>query len=310
MKSPCSRYTISAEVEARPSMEFRYGYLPNLAITSRCRAWLSEIDRAAVGAQGSSGYSLPIATARFMRSRRSTPSSARAIIAGSSGFARCILILGVPNHQFRKTTHSGREVNARGFEHLCCLEKQTRLWTVADCEFSLLHRGEDALSQDISHLRDPLKVSAIIHHSSLRRVGSSLNSTASARIHRTMKQQSRPSDVGARAAAGDEAPDRQYNDRSDDRANQTRALIGAIPAQSLTEIGGHECADDAQESCENEPRRLVLAGHEELRNHARDKADDQRPNDAHAACSWLGLRRAHLSRVASAGQGDLSSLHS
>ncbi len=39
-----------------------------------------------------------------------------------------------------------------------------------------------------------------------------------------------------------------------DRSDQSRGLVGAIPAQSLAEEGGDKCPDDAENRREDEAR--------------------------------------------------------
>src|SRR3954453_10985950 len=77
------------------------------------------------------------------------------------------------------------------------------------------------------------------------------------------------------AASGDEMPDEQHDDRPDDGADQTCALIGPIPADRLTEVGRDERADDAENG---RKRACVRAGGERPRSprvHRQTKPADQ-----------------------------------
>src|SRR4029453_2642634 len=80
---------------------------------------------------------------------------------------------------------------------------------------------------------------------------------------------------------GEEAVDEEHDDRPRDRADESGAFACLVPVERLPEIGGDEGADDAQDGGQDEARRLVTAGHDELRNDADNKADDDGPDDAH-----------------------------
>ena len=87
---------------------------------------------------------------------------------------------------------------------------------------------------------------------------------------------------GERAVArGDQAPDHQHDDRADHGADETGAFAGLVPAERLPEIGRDEGPDDAEDGGEDEARRLVRAGMQQLCNDAGEKADHDQPNDAH-----------------------------
>ena len=78
----------------------------------------------------------------------------------------------------------------------------------------------------------------------------------------------------------DETPNDQHDDRTDDCAQKARSLSGLIDVQGLTEIGGDQGADDPKNGGQDEPAWFISAGHDELGDHARDKANDNGPDDA------------------------------
>jgi hypothetical protein len=59
------------------------------------------------------------------------------------------------------------------------------------------------------------------------------------------------------------------------------ALAGRIPSKRLAEIARNECSHDTEDRRQHETRRLVLAGHDELSDHAGDKPDNDRPDETH-----------------------------
>src|SRR5215471_10363225 len=82
-------------------------------------------------------------------------------------------------------------------------------------------------------------------------------------------------------AMGNQAPNRQHDYGADGRRDEARALIGSVPAQHPPEIRGQECTHDPENGREDKSARFVLAGHDEFRNHACDKADNDDPKDTH-----------------------------
>src|SRR6185295_11530452 len=90
------------------------------------------------------------------------------------------------------------------------------------------------------------------------------------------------SETSDRASSScDHSVDKQDDNGANDSAYQACALAGAIPAKCLTEKSRNECADDSQDRREDKPRRLVIAGHDELRDDAGDEADNDCPQNAH-----------------------------
>jgi hypothetical protein len=70
----------------------------------------------------------------------------------------------------------------------------------------------------------------------------------------------------------DEAvPDEQDDDCANHRANQSRALVPAIPSDGLTNERGDECAGDTEQGRENKTGGIVRA----RRQHAGDNAGDE-----------------------------------
>ena len=79
---------------------------------------------------------------------------------------------------------------------------------------------------------------------------------------------------------GDEpVPDEQHNQCTDGRADKSRALIELIPADGLTNKGGHECAADPEHSCENKARWLIRSRRHKARDDARDESNHNNPDD-------------------------------
>src|SRR4051794_10490684 len=86
--------------------------------------------------------------------------------------------------------------------------------------------------------------------------------------------------AGARTP-GDHAPDGQNDDRSDHGADEAGALPGAVPADRLAQVSGHEGADDAEQGGDDEARRIA-AGMQELGDESRQETDDDGADDTHA----------------------------
>ena len=76
---------------------------------------------------------------------------------------------------------------------------------------------------------------------------------------------------------------KKNDDRADNRADQTGSFARSVPAEHLSEEAGYESANDAEDGGEDEPLRLIGSRHDELGDNARDKPDDDRPDDAHLA---------------------------
>jgi len=89
-------------------------------------------------------------------------------------------------------------------------------------------------------------------------------------------------------SAGSEIPHRlkpvpyeQDNHRAYRRSDEASPLIGAVPADRLTDECRKECSDYAEQGGEDESGRIVRPRREEARNNARDKTDHNNPKDAH-----------------------------
>src|SRR6476660_8387749 len=76
---------------------------------------------------------------------------------------------------------------------------------------------------------------------------------------------------------------KKNDDRADHRADQTSSLARSVPAEHLSEEAGYESANDAEDGGEDEPLRLIGSRHDEFSDNAREKPDDDRPDDAHLA---------------------------
>jgi hypothetical protein len=82
-------------------------------------------------------------------------------------------------------------------------------------------------------------------------------------------------------------PDHENNDGPDHRTDQACAFACPVSPHRLAKEGGDERAHDAQNSGQNEPRRLVRTWHEELGNHASNKPNDDGPDDTHSKLTLL-----------------------
>jgi hypothetical protein len=91
---------------------------------------------------------------------------------------------------------------------------------------------------------------------------------------------------GSPSPASDEAVDEEHDDCANDSADQTRTFSWMIPPESLAKVSRHERSHDPQDGGENEACWLIVAGHDELGDHASDEANDNRPNYAHLNLSF------------------------
>src|SRR5204863_3168048 len=112
----------------------------------------------------------------------------------------------------------------------------------------------------------------------IRTAGPTVNllktNTADPKIHRVWPRLNRPS-----SPPGDEAPNEQDNHRAHDGSDEPGSLIGAVPADCLPQIGRDKGSGYSEQRCQNKSGRLVVSGRDEFRDHARDKSDDDCPND-------------------------------
>jgi hypothetical protein len=93
-----------------------------------------------------------------------------------------------------------------------------------------------------------------------------------------------PSDhLSGRFPASEVPVHKKDDDRADHRAYQAGSFARSVPAEHLSEEAGYESANDAEDGGEDEPLRLIGSWHDELSDNARDKPDDDRPDDAHLA---------------------------
>ena len=66
-------------------------------------------------------------------------------------------------------------------------------------------------------------------------------------------------------------------------ANQSGALVHAIPSEGLAQIRSDERTGDAEEDGEDKPVRMVWARREISRDGTRDEADEDDPKNVHVA---------------------------
>ena len=59
-------------------------------------------------------------------------------------------------------------------------------------------------------------------------------------------------------------PNQKHYHGPDRRPDETRTLIGSVPAKRLSQVGGNERADDAQNCREDEALRLIASRGDEL----------------------------------------------
>src|SRR6516164_9362185 len=78
-------------------------------------------------------------------------------------------------------------------------------------------------------------------------------------------------------AASKKTVNEEQDDRPDHGSDEACTLSGLVPADRLAEVSGDERADDSENGRENETRRLIAAGHYELRDQAGDEPDDDCP---------------------------------
>jgi len=69
--------------------------------------------------------------------------------------------------------------------------------------------------------------------------------------------------------------------RADRRANESRALISAVPADGLADKCRDKRANNAEDRGENESGRIIVPRREKPRDYAGDEADQDDPDDAH-----------------------------
>src|SRR6185436_18884543 len=58
---------------------------------------------------------------------------------------------------------------------------------------------------------------------------------------------------------GDDSPDKENDDGTDDRADEAGALAGCVPSKRLPEIARHDRSHDAEDRRQHETRGLVAA---------------------------------------------------
>ena len=70
--------------------------------------------------------------------------------------------------------------------------------------------------------------------------------------------------LGNAAWASHCGPNQKHYHGPNRRSDETRTLIGSIPAERLSQVGGNERADDAQNCREDEALRLIASRGDEL----------------------------------------------
>src|SRR5262245_52437591 len=113
-----------------------------------------------------------------------------------------------------------------------------------------------------------------------------------------VKSASRPG-IRNHAARDEPVPDKQNEDGTDRGGDEARALVGTIPADRLTEERREKRSRDAENHRQNKPGRIVGARHEKSRDHARDEANENDPQDAaHAKLPLqVSTKRARLDQA-------------
>jgi hypothetical protein len=90
-----------------------------------------------------------------------------------------------------------------------------------------------------------------------------------------------------RPAPKKEPVQEQQDHRADDRSDEACWLSGLIPAECLAEITGNKRAGDAEQN-RNDATAGIFSRHQQFRDGADDKADDQNPNDR--MCAEVHMR--------------------
>src|SRR5690349_21245178 len=82
-------------------------------------------------------------------------------------------------------------------------------------------------------------------------------------------------------AAGDQTvPDEQHDQRADRRGDEACTLLRTIVTDGLANPGRQERAHDPEHGRQDEAARIVRPRRKKPRENARDKADDDNPDDA------------------------------
>src|SRR5262245_29981917 len=74
-------------------------------------------------------------------------------------------------------------------------------------------------------------------------------------------------------------PDEQDDEGAERRGDETSALIGPVPADSLADEGGDEGTADSKHGGKDEAFRLVRTRRQHARDQAGTEADDDHPDD-------------------------------
>ena len=112
---------------------------------------------------------------------------------------------------------------------------------------------------------------------------SSINSLSSAAVFRGLSgiimtiQTGRTPCLGNAARTIHYGPNQKHYHGPNRRSDETRTLIGSIPAERLSQVSGNERADDAQNRREDEALRLIASRGDELGKDPRNKADKNCP---------------------------------
>src|SRR5262249_14828183 len=111
---------------------------------------------------------------------------------------------------------------------------------------------------------------------SLKKSKAAANKRNSALLPRT------DSRIGYDPRGNEPIPDEQHDQSTNSCADETRALIRAVPADHLAKPGRDECARDTQNSSEYEARGVIRPWREHACDNAGHEANENDPEDAHA----------------------------
>src|SRR4051812_30172869 len=87
------------------------------------------------------------------------------------------------------------------------------------------------------------------------------------------------------ATFGDKSPDEKHNYGADNGTNEPGTLSGLVPSKRTPEITGNDRSDHAKNRRHDETGRFVIAWHDEFRNHARNKPNNDRQHHTHGKLS-------------------------
>src|SRR3954453_10662744 len=114
--------------------------------------------------------------------------------------------------------------------------------------------------------------------------------------------------IADRAVGHEAVPDEQDDKGPDDGADESGALIDAIPADSMATERRQEGARDPEHGREDETRRIVGSGREEPGDQSRNEPDQDDPENMHG-CLYRSSPKRNRARnvpVSARRAGDIT----